>query len=358
MQPSGDDARAELARRLRELRKDFGLTQAALAAALSDRESTSVASISSWESQQSPKLPTEDRLELYATFFATRRSIAGGGARLLGAGELTEEERRSREDLRHELAALRAAAVHEPVAEVIGARGPWYFADERPVTIVCAPVPPELLAQMPYTQPDAPDYIQLYTYADVDALLELHGHLRAANPAVQVNIRLASELASDDYVTHLVLLGGVDWNVLTRDVLERFDLPLTQVSSDADPEGAHFQVHEGGSSRAFRPVLRTRGRRTILAEDVAHFFRAPNPFNRKRTITICNGIYGRGTYGAVRTLTDSRFRDRNAEYLESRFRGGDTFSILARVPIVNGVVVTPDWTQQETRLHEWPEAAA
>ena len=87
---------------------------------------------------------------------------------------------------------------------------------------------------------------------------------------------------------------------------------------------------------------------------MALFARAVSPFNRKRTITVCNGMYGRGTYGAVRALTDARFRDRNSEYLRTRFGDSDTYCILTRVPIVNGRTLTPDWTTGEnTLLFEW-----
>ena len=44
---------------------------------------------------------------------------------------------------------------------------------------------------MKYTDLDSPDYIQLYTYSELDALFELYGHLRAANPANQVDLRIA-----------------------------------------------------------------------------------------------------------------------------------------------------------------------
>ena len=91
----------------------------------------------------------------------------------------------------------------------------------------------------------------------------------------------------------------------------------------------------------------------ILLEDVALFARAVSPFNRKRTVTICNGMYGRGTYGVVRALTDERFRDRNAEYLRSRFDGCEAYCILTRVRIEGGATLTPDWTTGEYTLFEW-----
>src|SRR2546421_4664027 len=86
--------------------------------------------------------------------------------------------------------------------------GIWYFPDQRPVTIVCARLPKRLRDQMPYADPRDPDYVRSYTYADLDSLIELYGHVRAVNPDSQVGIRTADALESDDHTSHLVLLGG------------------------------------------------------------------------------------------------------------------------------------------------------
>ena len=70
-------------------------------------------------------------------------------------------------------------------------------------------------------------------------------------------------------------------------------------------------------------------------------------------MTICNGMYGGGGYGAVRALTDINFRDRNAEYVREQFAGRGVFCILTRVIVENGEALTPDWTLADTRLFEW-----
>jgi transcriptional regulator with XRE-family HTH domain len=354
----------QLARRLRELRltafTDEPLTQAQLAKAIG----VSVPLVSSWENVRRPTPLPQFRLVAYATLFATARAVANGKVRVLPARDLTPQERARRDELEAELAGLRAAATGDagarPDVPLVRARpaaaGPWYFADQRPVTIVCAPLPDDLRKQMPYTHPDDPDYVALYSYADLDSLIELHGHIRTINPDAQVNIRLASDLVEDDFTTHLILLGGVDWNVITRHLLDVVRIPVRQMSRDDHPTGAAFEVTGPDGIVRFPPVLRRDGARNILVEDVAHFIHGPNPFNRKRTVTVCNGMYGRGTYGAVRSLTDERFRDRNGEYVRERFQPGETFSILTRVRTVGAGVATPDWTLAETRLHEWPEA--
>jgi hypothetical protein len=83
----------------------------------------------------------------------------------------------------------------------------------------------------------------------------------------------------------------------------------------------------------------------------------PNPYNSSRTLTLCNGIHSRGVLGAVRSLTDVRIRDANESYLADRFEGGE-FAMLMRVPVFQGEAVTPDLSNPEYRLYEWPSPEA
>jgi hypothetical protein len=368
-----EDPRQVLARRLRALREEpwpgIKVKQAQLAAALSGGDrSVSVPLISSWESLTNPKVPPEYRIRDIATFFASPRSLDGQVAHLLSRDEMDVQEWAARENLLQELIRLRdeALAAPEPArprTAIPGAAeeivqsldaGPYRFRDGRDITIVCAQLPEKMLQRMPYTDPLDPDFIELYRYSDLDALLELFGHLRAANPASRVGFRAAGRLGPDDYTAHLVSLGGVDWNRATSSVLDRLQLPVTQVNEWGKERGTYFEVtKEDGHKAAYHPLLDQSGGQKILLEDVALFARAVSPFNRKRFVTICNGMYGRGTLGAVRALTDERFRDRNTEYIQAQFADSEAFCILTRVTVENNVALTPDWTLPETRLFEW-----
>jgi transcriptional regulator with XRE-family HTH domain len=360
MQPA-DEAWAALSRRLRGLREERHLTQPQLAEALSTLKQVSAPAISAWEKPRG-KLPSPERLHAYATFFA--RQQFDGVLRVPDVSELDEDALGRRDRLLRELLALRTTAASgglppetpDPADRPITA---WEFPSNQDITIVCAPLPDRIRKTMPYADPLNPDYIEAYTYADVDALIELHGHLRAVNPDNQVDIRRASDVVEDDLTAHLVLLGGVDWNEITREILGMLRLPVRQVSREADNASAWdawFECGEGDEREEFRAQLKQTGPNKILHQDVAHLFRAENPFNSNRTVTLCNGIYGRGTYGAVRTLTDARLRTSNERWLRSRFGGTERFSVLMRVQIVRTKVLTPDWTQADVRLHEWPEA--
>jgi hypothetical protein len=390
------DPRLLLARRLRALREeqwpDLKITQLQLGQALGgEKKPLSVPLISSWESQTNPKIPPYFRLEGYAQLFATRRSFEGVPPRLVKPDDMDAAERQAMAELRQELGQLRTGALRAasgsglgPVsaplptaaagAGPIGASqppavtaldrveaarkdevsaslntGPWRFRDGKTITVVCAQLPDNLRAADPYTDLDSPDYIQLYTYSELDALFELHGHLRAANPANQVDLRIASRLEPDEYTSHLVSLGGIDWNAATRSLLQELQLPVSQVANWGEDD-VYFESDDG---QKFRPELDETREKKILRFDVALFARAVNPYNKQRTVTICTGMYGRGTYGAVRALTDAKFRDRNTRYVNSRFGESSSYCIITRVPVVNGATITPDWTDDDFKLFEW-----
>lgn len=355
--PSTEDPALELARRLRSLRKGCWpgrhITQAQLSAVLK----VSVPLISSWERSSDPVLPPRHRLEAYATFFSTTRSVQGQTFRLLSLSQLTSAEQEARASLLAELTELRDKARDSAAGAVQpSALNLWRFPLDEDITIVCSELPERLLQRLPATEPDDPDFVELYRYSDLDSLFELHGHIRAMNPVSNVYIRGSGSLASDEYTSHLVLLGGVDWNQITAEVMHRIDLPIRQLERPTDTDTGGFEIVEDGVTKTFKPVLRTIGDRQVLEEDIGHFYRSRNPFNRKRTVSICNGIYSRGVLGAVRALTDVRFRDRNNAHAQSRFAEQETFSVLSRVQVLpGGVVTTPDWTRPEFLLHEWPE---
>ncbi|MFG1946795.1 helix-turn-helix domain-containing protein [Nonomuraea sp. NPDC048826] len=343
------DSGQALAHRLRQLRvqqwPDKRIKQPQLAQALN----VSVPLISSWENEANPKVPPVSRLEAYALLFCSHRSLRADDLVPLAEAELTMEESQLRDKLLQELLDLRAAALnHGPSPSSAPAvANPWQFDDGRQVVIVCTRLPDSWLARMPYVDPDDPHHIELYTYADLDSLFELHGHIRAFNPASEIRRHTAKELEPDDLTSHLVLLGGVDWNDLTTDVFQVLDLPVRQINDWESENGPYFSHGD----RHFSPTL-TDG---MLREDVALFYRGPNPYNSRRTLTICNGMYGRGTLGVVRALTDTKFRDRNTEWIHERFGDGEAYALLSKVRVVRGQVITPDWTLDELRLVEWPD---
>ncbi|HEY2062160.1 MAG TPA: helix-turn-helix transcriptional regulator [Amycolatopsis sp.] len=344
-----------LAERLRDLRKQawpgVALTQTHLARAFG----VSTGLLSSWENAV---VPPPVRLEAYAAFFATKRSIERKPYRVLSVVDLLPEERDRRNALLKELQQLRDgidADAGSPAAAA-GPRNLWQFPPNEDIVIVCARLP-EYLRQKPFADPESPDYVELYTYADLDSLVELVGHIRMCNPDSEVTFRTTDErtpLKRDDNTAHLIVLGGVDWNTQARALLNLMSLPVRQVQRDG-PDGplGGFEVSlDDGSTEFFSAELDPAGH---LVSDVAQLYHGRNPFNPERTVTLCNGTFGRGTYGVVRALTDKRFRVRNQEWLDERFGKADSFSIISRVTVFRGAAITPDWALTDACLHTWSQ---
>jgi hypothetical protein len=349
-------ASIELAQRLRLLRQrrwpDVRLTQAALASALGGEETLASATVASWESATSPKLPPRERMVAYALFFATRRSVEPE-PRLLPVESLTAEERAAYEELSTELLGLRDAARKPSAGEAIATRRSWHF-DTGPANLVCAQLPKGETGAL--ADPAHPNYTELLSFADLDALVELHGHIRAENPQMGVFFKAATSVVADDLSGHVILLGGIAWNDITKRLSEMISLPVRQVDDPSLKTGDIFVVEIDGHDQTFLPRWDDTDR-TVLVEDVGMLARVPNPFNSSRTLTICNGIHSRGVLGAVRSLTDANLREFNERYISTHFTNTDSFVILMRVQVIEGQAMTPDLNIPGNVLYQWPGQA-
>ena len=183
-------AALQLAQRLRQLRQqwaDARLTQGKLATAFSAEEKLAAATVSSWESATAPKLPPAHRLRAYARFFATPRSVEQPVPALLPLEELAPDEHAVYTELETELLRLRSSAAGDSAEEEIAINRSWRFDDTGRVTVVCAELPKE--QQGPLAKPSNPNYTELQRYADLDALIELFGHIRTENPLMAVQLQ-------------------------------------------------------------------------------------------------------------------------------------------------------------------------
>jgi len=295
-------------------------------------------------------LPPHSRLSAYALFFATERSIVGE-PHLVALDELDPSEKQAREELERELFKLR---------DDVGGPAPghqfWRF--DAPITIICTDLrKSDKLVLGPLSEEDNPNFAELYSYGDLDALFDLYGHLRATNPDTSVHLRRG---ATSDLPNHLIVLGGIAWNDVTRRLNDMLSLPVRQVENAKIPTGEVFITEDSsGNGDEFLPRWRNGNPGTVekpgvLLEDVGMLARLPNPYNALRTLTYCNGIHGRGVLGAVRCLTDPAVRDDNEQYLEETFSGSDHFAILMRVPVLGGQTVSPSLKSPGTVLFRWP----
>ncbi|MBL8929873.1 MAG: helix-turn-helix transcriptional regulator [Kineosporiaceae bacterium] len=382
-------ARGRLAERLRLLRTTTWpgapVTQRQVAEAMG----ASAPLVSSWESPTGDAVPPEERLHAYAQFFATVRSIEGTTAHLVPLGELTAEEERARGALLRELVDLRSRAMSaQQRAE--RSRSFWHFPDGQPIRIISSVLPSDEIRSQ-YTSPWHPNHIASLRFADMDALVEAYGQIRAENPTSDVAFVRGDDVTAETFASHVVILGGGDgaytgersvdrpYSEALAYYRRRLDLPLfVEAIPDGDPEydrqyvvtlneRGEFDYH--GTRRHAHPPrflvdsltgdrrLGADGR-PILEYDVALIARQPNEMNLTTTVTIYSGIFSRGTYGAVRAFTDPLLRIRNEEHLAGLV-DLDRFWLLSYVPVFQGreglETLTPDLTRPMHVLQHSPQ---
>jgi hypothetical protein len=354
MQSAVSPEQLQLALRLRKLRleqwPDSKLTQSVLATILGGEEPLSPATVASWENRAAPKVPPRDRILAYAQFFATRRSMEPT-PKLVPIESFTLEEQASYEALRDELLRLHAATSGSTQSDLIVGRGSWHFTDSGPLTLICAQLPEEETG--PLAKASDPNHTELMSYADLDAMVELLGHVRMENPPMDVFFKSAPNVAPDDLSGHLVIIGGIGWNDVTKRILDLTRLPVTQKEIPAIQSGEIFVTSVDGEQKEFLPQW-SQTNPAELVQDVGLLVRMPNPLNSKRTLTMCNGIHSRGVYGAVRSLTDKRLRESNEQYIARNFRDSKEFGVLIRIQVIGGKAMTPDFNTEGTVLYQWP----
>jgi transcriptional regulator with XRE-family HTH domain len=380
-----------LSARLRQLRSAWGITQAKL----SDALGLSGALVSSWESGAA--VPPEERLNSYARFFASRRSVEQHPPGLIPAEDLTADEEQRRGELIDELVRLREEALDGPARiRETGALGGrfWYFSDGQPITILCTPLSNEQLGYteeaakdgslapvvLYSTNPSHPNAVRNLGNGDIDALLELVGHIRAENPTADVRWLTYDRITAVDQLTgHLVVLGGGDASVFPAGNLSpveflmrsmeipvhgRFPLEgepefdgefVVNVDAHGTPnyDGEKEEVHRPrflrDESMPGRPRLLVNGVPQLNA-DLALIVRKSNPLNLAAKVTILSGLFSRGTYGAVRAFTDEKFRTRNEQWLSNSL-DPDDFWLLVQVSVFAGEnTITPDLGTPSQRL--------
>lgn len=346
----------ELALHLRYLRTehwpDSKLTQAALAGALGKDVPLSPATVASWESRTTPKLPPRERVVAYAQFFATRRSL-GPEPALVPVDSFTPEEQAAYQGLLEGLLRRYSSVRGGTTAEApVVARRSWRFSDSGPLTLVCSQLPKKEASR--FADQDNPNYTQLAGFADLDAMMELHGHVRAENPGMDVFYKAAPEVKADDLSGHVVIIGGIAWNDVMRRLIDLSRLPVRQQDEPGLTTGDIFLTEGDDGPQKYLPQWSPETGR--LMEDVGLLVRMPNPLNSSRTLTMCNGIHSRGVLGAVRTLTHARLRESNEIYIARNFPENQ-FGILMRVQVIEGETMTPDFRTEGTVLYQWPVKA-
>lgn len=340
-----------LAERLRTLREreHRRLTQEQLASVFRSRNST----VSSWEKPGPDRLPPPERLAEYARLFCTSRSFDSGNLRLLRDDELDKQELQRKAELYAELLLLREQAQSAEQGQPREAAAPtgeesssiWRFPDGAAITIVCA----DANEQPPYAKPDHLNYTRFARYADLDALIAVHGQIKADNPKSDVWIMPIEEFEAEDTERHVVIIGGKAADDPATSLLcSKLLLPRAEKKE-------YKKEHKTWDSHIFRFRFDREDRTfeasfddNTLIRDVGVFARGSHPVGQDLTVTVCNGITSRGVYGAAlcfidseRNPKESQRKLRNEQYVKEQLGGVSTYCIFMNITVFKGKAVPP-----------------
>jgi transcriptional regulator with XRE-family HTH domain len=346
-----------LAERLRDLReREFRpLTQKQLARALGGSDALSIATISLWEKPGSDRLPPLPRLAAYARLFCTSRSVASGAPRLLRDDELTDQERAREAELYEELVDLREraqstgapASPQQPAAET--PRSLWRFPDDSAISIVCSDAP---TADRPaYAAQGHLNYSRYARHADLDALIEVFGQVKADNSASWIRILAPNSLARDFALNHLVIIGGDAVDDVAPWFAQGVPLPTVHDLEDSRfGDTYRFTCEVEGEVREFKS---SRDEDGTLTHDIGFIARSPHKGVPGRVVIVLGGITSRGVHGAALAFTDPHVKNANLQHVTDAFGDADTFLLLMRIPIRNEEALPPNLLDDDVRLYQW-----
>jgi hypothetical protein len=244
------------------------------------------------------------------------------------------------------LAAQHGGTAHGRPSGLTRSQSMWHFPDGAAITLVAYRLADPFRPQ--FADPNDPNYTRYAGLADLDALIDIYGMVKAYNPDSPITIEAAQDLGPKEIATHVVLVGGLAWQAVTRWFHRIFPIPIDP--GDTYDRGA-IVVHETGNvEREFRHSFDENGE---LLEDVGYFARGPNPKAPRRTLTVCGGVTSRGVRGAAQCFIDREMREHNEAYVAARFPDKSVYCIVMRVAVVNKDPLTPDLRGDETILFEW-----
>lgn len=114
-------------------------------------------------------------------------------------------------------------------------------------------------------------------------------------------ISYADRLDGNALRTNLILLGGPDANILTREAISR----LTTTLEFGDPDRHEIGLFDSKENRYFAP---RKGIDINKKEnDFGVIFWCQNPFEPRKRIILCAGSFGYGTWACVRHILSLDF---------------------------------------------------
>jgi hypothetical protein len=225
----------------------------------------------------------------------------------------------------------------------------WGIKDGDDVTVVCSELPNAEERQFVKDVEDEGDREFIYNlkYGDVDAYFEVIVTLLRLFPKIKLRVQSSGEVevARTDFARHLILIGGPDYNSITRKYLRKkitqidYRSPETEECSSKYPE--EIVIYERSTGIEYCEFTNEK--------DYGYFERVKNPDDPKRSIILLGGCHTIGVTGAVRAFSmfDSERGEtpgtvlKNARLVSKKISRDSEFVVVVEAERMGQTIKTP-----------------
>lgn len=219
----------------------------------------------------------------------------------------------------------------------------WGIKDGDAVIVVCS----ELENPETRQHVEPREFIYNLKYGDVDAYFEVVITLLRLYPAIKLRVMSAGELEATrvDLASHLIVIGGPDYNTLTNRVLSwnvtQFEYRSSDMAARSTQHPDEIVIYDKLHDREYCYESDDR--------DFGYFERIVNPHNSDRRIVLIGGCHTIGVTGAVKAFSMAESEDgeipqgvlRNAKIVAKRVGKTKCFSVLVAVERVGQTISVP-----------------
>ena len=225
----------------------------------------------------------------------------------------------------------------------------WGFYPNDTVYIVC----PELGEPDIKQNPELNEFLYLGKYGDIDSFVVLFASISKLFPNINLIFCTGKEfkaLPGNPHSENLILLGGPDYNEVTRYYIEKKKvMPYEFVERDAEME--EIGIKHAISGAEYYSNFDTEDELKCIT-DYGFFIKIKNPSNNRKKLFMISGIHTYGVYGAAKSFSlhannECDIARDNCNKVISTVGNDSCFAVLFPVDCVNNQVGTPAICEQE-----------
>lgn len=219
----------------------------------------------------------------------------------------------------------------------------WGLKNKDIVVVVCSELDEAEIRQ----KVEDREYIYNYKYGDLDAYFEVIVSLLRLFPKIKLRIMSSGEAESSrvDLAQHLILIGGPDYNAITKNIISKDGTRFKYKGEDCDEQSlknpAEIVIYDNIKKIEYCEFTEYK--------DNGYFERIKNPYNPEKNIILVGGCHTIGVTGAVKAFSMFESEQgeipkqvfKNAEKVSKTITPKSDFAVLFSVERVGQTINTP-----------------